>query len=56
MAWVWIGYLKLIPRLEEQVAGLDVDEQLTWVWVGSLMLVPGLEEQVVVEEFDEIAG
>ena len=31
---------------EEQVAGLEVDDQLAWVWKIYLRFVPGLEEQV----------
>ena len=30
VAWVWVGQLRLVLALEEQVAGLKVDEQLSW--------------------------
>jgi hypothetical protein len=30
VAWVWVGKLRLVPALEEQVAGQEVDEQLSW--------------------------
>jgi hypothetical protein len=53
---VRVGSLKLVTGIDEQVAGLDVDELLAWMWVGSLRLVPWLEEQVVFEEVLEIAG
>jgi hypothetical protein len=53
---VWVGSLKLVPGLEEQVACKDVDEQVAWGWVGTLRLVPQLEEEIAVEEEDEISG
>jgi hypothetical protein len=38
VACLWKVYLRLVPGLEEQVAGENgmrlLDEQVAWVWVG----------------------
>jgi hypothetical protein len=49
---VWIGWLSLVPKREEEVAGEEVDDQVAWVWIGYLRLVPRLEEQGAGEEVD----
>ena len=54
--WVWIEYLRLVPRREEQVIGEEVDHQVACVWIGFLRLVSRLEEQGAGQEVDLIAG